>query len=121
MALATDPLTAELFIKSRNNQRFSCAENRIAFHNKKANAERKKMRVCNRPLFVNYKILSEIMNGISRKSFHKEFLLGKGFSFAVFTGYSEFEGKSHPTIYNYILIPKENDFLLVINKNEVND
>ena len=94
METSIDPLTREEFVKTRENQRFANAVNRIAYHNRKANNLRKKLMVINRPLLKNNQILMECLGRRSFKTFHKEFLKGKGFLFGVFTHYQEHENKN---------------------------
>ena len=90
----------------------------MAFHNRKANKLRQKMNSVNRPLFVNYKILLEIMGGRQKAIFHKQFLLGKGFTFGVFTHYSDWEGKSRPSLYDFVILIINEDRIQVFKKTE---
>ncbi len=122
METSIDPLTKEEFVKTRENQRFANAVNRIAYHNRKANSLRKKLMVINRPLLKNNQILMECLGRRSFKTFHKEFLKGKGFLFGVFTHYQEHEEKPQPTIYDFIIVNVGNDQIKVINsKTRTND
>jgi|688.fasta_scaffold1888012_2 hypothetical protein len=122
METSIDPLTKEEFVKTRENQRFANAVNRIAYHNRKANSLRKKLMVINRPLLKNNQILMECLGRRSFKTFHKEFLKGKGFLFGVFTHYQEHEEKHQPSIYDFIIVNVGNDQIKVINsKTRTND
>jgi hypothetical protein len=122
METSIDPLTREEFVKTRENQRFANAVNRIAYHNRKANNLRKKLMVINRPLLKNNQILMECLGRRSFKTFHKEFLKGKGFLFGVFTHYQEHEEKHQPSIYDFIIVNVGNDQIKVINsKTRTND
>ncbi len=47
-------------------------------------------------------------------SFHKQFLLGKGFSFGVHTHVAAFEGKNQYAVYHFIVIPIENDQIKIV-------
>ena len=114
MKTSIDPLTKEVFLKKRISQRFANSVNRITYHNKKANIVRQEMMFVNRPLFVNNKILMELMRGKVKSFFHKEFLLGKGFTFGVFTNYSVREEKQYPTVYNFLLIPISEEKIQII-------
>lgn len=122
MKSSIDPLTNEEFVKTRENQRFANAVNRIAYHNRKANNLRKKLMVINRPLLKNYQILIECLGRRSFKTFHKEFLKGKGFLFGVFTHYQEHEENHQPAIYDFIIVNAGDDKIKVINsKTTTND
>lgn len=114
MNKAVDPLTGREFIKTRINQRFSCPENRIKYYNQKANEVRHALFYINKPLFTNYRILNQVMNGKSEGVFHKEFLRGKGFTFSIFTHYEKHEDIARTSIYNFILIALDNNNIKVI-------
>lgn len=118
METAKDPLTTEVFFKKRNNQKFASAENRISYHNRKANKLRQKMNSINRPLFVNHRILLEIMNGKRTSICHKQFLLGKGFTFGVFTHYTDWEGKGTASLYGFVIISLKDDKIQIIRNIE---
>ena len=118
METARDPLTTQFFFKKRNNQRFATSENRVTYHNQRANELRKNMNNINRPLFVNNRILLEIMVEKRKAIFHKQFLLGKGFTFGVFTHYTDWEGSSRPSLYGFIILSLSDDKIQIIKKTE---
>ena len=103
----TDILTREEFIPTRNNQKFACRENRIKFHNNKANELRQHIAFINKPLHKNYKILLELMDGVYEKEFHKQYLLGKGYEFGIYTHLEKIVGKNQFAIYDYTVIPTD--------------
>lgn len=107
-----DLLTGETFHPSRITQKFARAENRIKFHNQKANKLRHSIMFVTSPLQKNLRILNEIMAGKNKGAFHKQFLLGKGYSFDVLTHYEIFEGKRTACVYNFVLQGGENDQLI---------
>ena len=109
-----DPLTNKLFIPKRYNQRFSCRENQIKFNNLKAKRIREKTSFVNKPLQKNFKILEELLTNKKENTFHKEYLLGKGFSFEVNTGINTIDKKDCFAIYNYFIIPINNDTIKII-------
>jgi hypothetical protein len=102
-----DLLTGEVFVPQRINQVFAKSANRIAFHafhNKKANDLRHSAAFINKPLHVNLRILNELMKGKTDKTFHKQFLMGKGFSFSVHNHVNVYEGKNHYALYQYTVV-----------------
>jgi hypothetical protein len=107
-----DLLTGEGFYPSRITQKFARAENRIKFHNQKANKLRHSVMFVNNPLQKNLRILNEIMVGKTKGVFHKQYLLGKGYSFDVLTHYENFEGKRTACIYHFTMQVGENDQLI---------
>lgn len=117
MMKRNDLLTNEEFIPTRNNQKFACPENRIKFHNNKANELRQQTAFINKPLHKNYKILLELMDGHYNKEFHKQFLLGKGFEFGVFTHLKKVVEDNHIAIYDFTVVPL-NDFRVKIIVND---
>lgn len=118
METARDPLTTEFFFKKRNNQRFATSENRVTYHNRRANELRKNMNNVNRPLFVNNRILLEIMVGKRKAIFHKQYLLGKGFTFGVFTHYTDWEGISRPSLYDFLILSLKEDKIQIIKRSQ---
>lgn len=114
--LKTDLLTGESFVPKRNNQKFASSKNRIKYNNNKANALRKSKSFVNKPLDINFKILQELMEENKEEVFHKQFLLGKGFNFFVHTHYENYKGKNFIAIYNFIMIPIENDNIRILRK-----
>lgn len=86
--LRTCPLSNEEFLPTRNNQVFSSKENRIIFHNQQNNQIRKRLSYINKQLLLNLRILINVLDGKKETILHKQFLLGKGFSFSVFTHFT---------------------------------
>lgn len=111
-----DLFTGELFNPKRINQVFANSKNRIAYHNKRANELRHSAAFINKPMHANLKILNEIMLGIKEKKFHKEYLLGKGFSFNICNNINEYNGKIHYAIYQYIIIILSNEQIKIVKK-----
>lgn len=112
----TDLLTGEQFLPKRRNQRFLSSQNRIKFHNIKAAEIRIAKSFIDKPLHLNYRILNSIMKGKNETFFHKQFLLGKGFYFGVQTHIENYKGKNCIAVYNYIVIPHENDQIKIVRK-----
>ena len=108
-----DLLTGEVFSPSRITQKFACADNRIKFHNRKANKLRHSVMYVNSPLHKNLRILNEIMEEKERGNFHRQFLLGKGYSFELLTHYEDFDGKRITCVYHYSISVGVNDNIIV--------
>ncbi len=117
-----DLLTGETFVPRRINQVFANSANRITFHNVKATKLRHSSAYVNKPLHRNLKILNELMFGKKKHKFHKQFLMGKGYSFHVFTHYQLIENKNIPCIYNYAISFTEGDSITITDINtDTND
>lgn len=99
-----DLLTGETFTPQRINQVFANSANRIAYHNRRANELRHSVSYINKPLHINLRVLNEVMKDEKEKVFHKQFLLGKGFSFSVHNHVVKHEGKNHYAVYQYTLM-----------------
>lgn len=112
----TDLLTGQKFEARRINQNFATPENRIKFYNQKANNLRHINSYVNKPLHANICILNELLAGKNEATFHKQFLSGKGFSFGVHTHYIEHNKITRIAIYQYIIIPLENDQIKILRK-----
>jgi hypothetical protein len=109
-----DLLTGEPFIPLRINQRFIIPANRIKYYNDKANERRHNLSSINKLLHINYSICIELLDGKVEGIFHKQFLLGKGFSLYSFTHYEEYEGRGRYAIYNYLIIVLEKEQIKII-------
>lgn len=77
--------SGEQFIPIRQNQIFASKQNRVLFYNEINNKLRKRLSKINKQLLLNLRILLEVLDGENERVVHKQFLLGKGFSFSVFT------------------------------------
>jgi len=111
-----DLLTGQKFEALRINQKFVTPQNRIKFYNQKANQFRQSVSYINKPLHVNVRILNDLLTGKNEAIFHKQFLMGKGFSFGVHTHYVEHNKNTHIAIYQYLIIPLENEQIKLIKK-----
>jgi len=114
--IKVDLLTGEKFTAKRSNQNFANPQNRIKYYNEKAKKQRQRVAYINRPLQINLKILDELLLEKEKLVVHKQFLLGKGYSFEVFTHYSAFEGKNYYALYQYIIVPLENEQFKIVKK-----
>ncbi len=111
-----DLLTGEEFEPKRINQKFAFAINRVTYHNRKASELRQILSYLSTPLFVNIRILIELMKDKDEATFHKQFLIGKGFDFAVHNNVIRIDGKNHFAIYHFAVIPLGNDQIKIVNK-----
>ncbi len=109
-----DLLTGEEFIPKRSTQKFANAKNRIAYHNMNATKLRQSISHINKPLHQNLRILNELMNDKNEAVFHKQFLLGKGFSFSVHTHLEKYNDNNFCAVYQYIFFPLENQQIKII-------
>jgi hypothetical protein len=112
----TDLLTGEKFFPKRRNQRFSVPANRIKYYNNRAAELRSQKSFVDRPLHVNYKILAELMKDKKEETFHKQFLLGKGYDFSKSTHAEKYQDNNHFALYCFIIIPYQNDLFKIVRK-----
>ena len=110
-----DLLTNEEFIPSRINQKFAKAQNRIKFYNDRANEFRHSIAYISKPLYKNIKIVNELMGSKKESTFHKQFLLGKGFSIGAYTHIEQYDNKRQFAIHKYILMFLENEQIKIIS------
>lgn len=115
-----DLLTGEEFIPKRSTQKFANAKNRIAYNNLNATKLRQSTSHINKPLHLNLRILNELMKNKKEAIFHEQFLLGKGFSFIVRTHTEVFNGEDICAIYQYIILPLENEQFKIIKNAKIN-
>jgi hypothetical protein len=109
-----DLLTGEEFIPKRINQVFAKPANRIAYHNGKAADLRHSSSYLDKPLKTNLKILNALMSGSKEEIFHKQFLMGKGFSFEVYNNVQKMDGNLYYSIYSYAIIPMGKDQIKIL-------
>lgn len=109
-----DPYTQNHFVPNRSNQKFESKKSRQDFHNEVAKKIRHSLAEFNRPLYINYKVLSELMVNAKDATYHKEYLKGKGIDFTIHTHSDVFEDKTYGAIYNFILIKLENEKIRII-------
>ncbi len=99
-----DPFTHQEFEPRRINQKFANSQNRIKYHNSKANMLRKEKAFVDKPLHLNFKILNDIMKGKDDETFHEEYLKGKGYNFQVYHSMCKDANSTGYCVYNFILI-----------------
>jgi hypothetical protein len=109
-----DLLTNEEFVPSRINQKFAKAQNRIKFYNDRANEFRHSIAYISKPLYTNIKILNELMRGKKEATFHKQYLLGKGFTIGLNTHIEQYDNKNLFAIHKYIILPLANEQIKII-------
>lgn len=109
-----DLLTGEIFTPKKSHQKFASPKNRIIYNNNKANSLRKRTEAINKPLHNNYLILSKLMADKEAQTFHKQFLLGCGFSFSVQTHIIKIENKEYAALYQYAIMPLDDDEIKII-------
>jgi len=107
-----DLYTHETFKPMRITQKFAKAENRIRYHNKKATALRHHIASITKPLHKNLLILNRLLEGKKELKVHRQFLIGAGFSFNVMTHYKLFNGKERQCVFDYMIIPKDDEILI---------
>jgi len=115
-----DPLTGETFKPMRTNQKFASRANQIRFNNEQAKRRRNAIGRINKPILKNYKILSDLMSDKKEQTFHKQFLIGKGFNFGVHTHTVKIKDKICFAIIDFAFMEVENKEYVKIN-NLLND
>jgi hypothetical protein len=109
-----DLLTSEEFIPIRITQKFSCPANRIKYHNNRAKEFRHSINYLTKPLINNIRILNTLMKDKKQMVFHRQFLLGKGFSFSHFSHNVKYEGHNRYAIHEFLFISLEKDEFEII-------
>ena len=117
MENARDLLTQEEFIKSRSNQKFASAKNRIRYNNQKARKKRMTKGPIDRMLDMNRTILCRIIANKTEKTVSRDFLLGTGFSFNYYSFLKEENGVTYSGIYEYGIAKTSDDKFKIIKFN----
>ena len=116
METAKDILTGEVFIRTRNNQKFANRKNQIRYNNIIANNKRKAKSSVDRILDKNRNILKTILGNSTEAVKSKDFLLGAGFYFTTLTHQRTIEGKIYHCIYDYAYIKMDhNNYKIIRN------
>jgi hypothetical protein len=63
-------------------------------------------------------ILLELLDKKNEVVFSKDYLLGKGYSFGVYTHIHDYKGKNCYAIYNFLMIALENGTIKFIRNND---
>ena len=109
-----DPMTGNKFYPTRINQRFETKQNRIDFWNKISNEIRHKKSAKDRPLHLNFLILTNLMQNRNEAIFNKHYLLGKGFKFGCYTHIEKFRDKTNFGLYDFIIVTDGTDNIKIV-------
>jgi hypothetical protein len=93
--------TGIAFKPRRSNQIFIDAKARSAFFNKKMKAIREEVEKTNKKLLKNYLILKAEIGDKREVVLNKQFLLGRGYSFDVFTCLIRYEDNIVGEVYDF--------------------
>jgi hypothetical protein len=99
-----DPLTGELFIPKRVNQRFASAYNRNKFNNRMANDLRKERAIIYAPLNKTHKLIKKLMEGKNECTFTYDYLAGYGIQFNINSHVKTIDGKRYNCVFEFIMI-----------------
>ena len=103
------PFSNVIFTPNRNNQVFATSKDRIAYHNEKNNIIRNKISEVNKQLLKYYKILDSLLEDYQYVYVHKQYLKKVGFSFKLFTYYSEYKANVIYGIYDIKLMKRHDE------------
>lgn len=95
--------TGVAFKPRRSNQIFIDAKARSAFFNKKMKTIREKVEKTNKKLLKNFLILKEEIGDKREVVKHEEYLLGRGYSFNVFTNLIKYDDNIVGQVYDFLI------------------
>lgn len=102
----TDPLTSELFVPKRKNQRYANRQNQIAYNNMIARTDRMAIRAIDTILTRNRKILRSLLGPRPEFVVRKVRLLSLGYNFIFHTHrmlVNEKDKKYADCVYEFVL------------------
>lgn len=105
---AKDPFTNKEFTKKRNNQIYENRENQVKFNNKKARKKRMAMAAINKTLNNNRKVLQSVLGNDERVQRSRDFMLGAGYDFRIFTHNIKIGQSLWHCVYEYGITQLEN-------------
>jgi len=114
MTQQNDPYTGEVFIPLRSNQKFANRRNQIAFNNAIARDNRRVKSPILSVLNINHKVLIKALGDKEFAIKSKDFLLGAGFNFSIFSKSVRTNDGVYQAIYDYALSAREGDVYKVI-------
>lgn len=115
---AKDLLTQEAFYKKRSNQKFANPQNRIRYNNLKAGKKRAAKAPFEKPLDHNRTILKKILGANPERVVSKDFLLGAGFSFGLYTYNRTVNDCTYSGIFEYGVTKLSNGNFKIIKFND---
>lgn len=110
----TDPFTGEVFTPLRSNQKFANRKNQIAYNNAIAKKNRKIKSPILSELNNNHKILIKVLGNDKSAIKSKDYLLGAGFNFSVFSKRIRTNDGVYQVIYDYGISTLEGDAFKII-------
>ncbi|MHA7056787.1 hypothetical protein ACWGOQ_0006175 [Aquimarina sp. M1] len=110
---AFDPFTNQEFTKNRSNQKYKSRENQIKFNNEKARKKRMAMAAINKALENNRKVLHSILGDNERVKRSKDFMLGAGYAFGVFTHHMMMDESLWHCVYEYGITKLEHENYII--------
>jgi len=96
-----DPLTGEMFVPKRSNQKFASSENQIKYNNDKAKALREEKSEVNKILDKNLIAYKKALKSSDTIIKSGDFLEGAELNLKIFTHIREDEGKVFFMTYDY--------------------
>lgn len=112
--------SGNLFIPTRNNQRFESNKARSNYHNRKYRKLYAEVNKINRLLFLNYKILYKLIGYREYMEVEKKILAKLRYDFSLSTGIEEEDGIKSFLLYNFKQTFITNDIILIEKKYENN-
>lgn len=107
-----DPVTGEIFIPKRINQRFAKRQNQIRYNNLKAARKRRAKASIDKPLDKNRTILSRLLGDKKEIIKSRDYLLGCGYNFSYFTHSVRLKDTTNALavcIYEFCLLTLDNN------------
>ena len=114
MTVQNDPYTGEVFTPLRSNQKFANRRNQIAFNNKIARDNRRIKSPILTVLNTNHKVLIKALGNKEFEIKSKDFLLGAGFNFSIFSRSIKTNDGIYQAIYDYALSAREGDVYKIV-------
>jgi len=114
MTVQNDPYTGEVFTPLRSNQKFANRRNQIAFNNQIARDNRRIKSPILTVLNTNHKVLINILGNKEFVVKSKDFLLGAGFNFSIFSRSIRTNDGIYQAIYDYAISAREGDVYKIV-------
>jgi len=117
-----DPLTGELFVTNRTDQRFANRRNQIMFNNRIAQEKRRLKAPYDKPLDRNRAILKSVLGKSREVTKSRDYLEALGYHFGLSMYQLVVDKKTNLTakgIYEYLIINLDNNHFKITYNDEI--
>jgi len=107
-----DPLTGEMFTPKKVTQKFKTRANQIKYNNNLQSVRRRFLGIILKPIMKTHRILMNALGSKQTVFLHREWLDGAGADMTLFTHIETIDQKRFHCIFNLIIKPKDEYYII---------